>query len=164
MICVVAAVAARRGRVLVCQRASGQRHPGKWEFPGGKMERGETPASALRRELREELSVDAVIGSEIWRTRHHYGDGDPFELRFFAVQSLAGRLRRAPEIAALRWQPAPRLAALDFLDADRGLIAAIASGRVKGLRETTRAIRRVGRGFEARASTTVRSRGARRGS
>jgi 8-oxo-dGTP diphosphatase len=164
VICVVAAVAARRGRVLVCQRSSGKRHPGKWEFPGGKVERGETPASALRRELLEELSVDAVLGNEIWRTRHRYADGDPFELRFFALRSLSGRLRRAPEIAAVRWQPALRLAALDFLDADRGLVAAIASGRIKGLRETTREIWRAGRGFEARASTTVRSRGARRGS
>ncbi len=161
---VVAAVAARRGCVLVCQRSTGKRHGGKWEFPGGKVERGETPEGALRRELREELSVDAVVGSEIWRTRHRYPDGGRFELRFFSVRSLAGRVRRAPEIAALRWHAAPRLAALDFLDAERGLVAALASGRVKGLRETTRARRRVDRSLAPRVSTSSRSRGARRGS
>jgi 8-oxo-dGTP diphosphatase len=161
--CVVAAVAARRGHVLVCQRDARGRHPGKWEFPGGKMERGETPESALRRELREELSVDAVIGPEIWRTRYRYPDGGRFELRFFSVRSLAGRLRRAPEIAALRWHPAPRLEALDFLEADRDLVAALAAGRLTGVCETTRAIRRVDRGLGARASTSSRLRGARRG-
>jgi 8-oxo-dGTP diphosphatase len=161
---VVAAVAARRGRVLVCQRSAGKRHAGKWEFPGGKVEHGETPEGALRRELREELSVDAVLGGEIWRTRHRYPDGGRFELRFFSVRSLAGRLRRAPEIAAVRWHAPARLATLDFLDADRGLVAALAAGRVRGLRETTRARRRVDRGFAPRASTSSRSRGARRGS
>ncbi len=162
MIRVVAAVAARRGRVLVCQRSTGQRHPGKWEFPGGKVERGETPAQALRRELREELSVDAVIGAEIWRTRHCYAGGDPVELRFFSVRSLAGRLRRSSELAAVRWEPAARLAALDFLDADRDLVAALAAGRLKGLRETSRAIQRAGRGSAARASTSVRTSDVRR--
>jgi len=160
---VVAAVAVRRGRVLVCQRAAAKRHPGKWEFPGGKVERGETPARALRRELREELRVDAVVGREIWRTRHCYPGRKPVELRFFSVRSLAGRLRRGTELAAVRWQPASRLPVLDFLDADRDLVVELAFGRLKGLCETTRATRREDRGFAARASTNARLRGARRG-
>jgi 8-oxo-dGTP diphosphatase len=160
---VVAAVALRRGRVLVCQRAAAKRHPGKWEFPGGKVERGETLARALRRELREELRVDTVLGREVWRTQHRYPGGHAVELRFFSVRSLTGRLRRGAELAAVRWQPASQLAALDFLDADRDLVAEIASGRLKGLCETTRATRREGTGLAARASTSARSRGARRG-
>jgi len=160
---VVAAVAVRRGRVLVCQRAAAKRHPGQWEFPGGKVEPGETLPQALRRELREELRVDAVVAREIRRARHRYPGGDLVELRFFAVRSLAGRLRCGSELAAVRWQPTSRLGELDFLEADRDLVAELVSGRLTGLCETTRASPRASRAPAARASTSARSRGVRRG-
>jgi mutator protein MutT len=61
---VVAAVIQNSGKILIAQRKATRRHPGKWEFPGGKVEPGETPPAALRRELGEELGIDAEIGAE----------------------------------------------------------------------------------------------------
>jgi 8-oxo-dGTP diphosphatase len=62
---VVAAVIERDGLVLICQRKRGGRHPLKWEFPGGKIESGEDPKTALERELREELGIAARIGEQL---------------------------------------------------------------------------------------------------
>ena len=59
---VSAGVIQREGRILVGQRRRGDRHPLKWEFPGGKVEAGETPQQALVRELREELQIEATVG------------------------------------------------------------------------------------------------------
>jgi len=57
---VVAAVIEHQGRILICQRRRGHAHELKWEFPGGKLEAGESPEEALQRELREELAIDAT--------------------------------------------------------------------------------------------------------
>lgn len=69
---VVAAALTRHGRVLCAQRPQQGELPGLWEFPGGKIEPGEQPIDALRRELREELSVDVEIGDEVAQTTHAY--------------------------------------------------------------------------------------------
>ncbi|MBV9222550.1 MAG: NUDIX domain-containing protein, partial [Acidobacteriaceae bacterium] len=65
----------RNGQILVGQRRGDDRHPFKWEFPGGKVEAGETPQQALVRELREELRIEATIGSELARYEHEYPSG-----------------------------------------------------------------------------------------
>src|ERR1700704_4603079 len=70
---VAAALIVRNSRLLVCQRHRDDTHGLQWEFPGGKVELGESPAQALARELREELGVDARIGKELFRTSHRYG-------------------------------------------------------------------------------------------
>ena len=72
MTTVVAAVIERDGRILICQRRRGQAHELKWEFPGGKLEPGESPEVALRRELREELAIDAAPETEITRYEYAY--------------------------------------------------------------------------------------------
>lgn len=74
MIKVVAAIALRDGLVLVARRALDQRQAGLWEFPGGKIEPGESDADALARELHEELNISAHIGEEFTRTQYHYAD------------------------------------------------------------------------------------------
>src|SRR5258706_216356 len=84
---VAAGVLARDGRVLLCQRRPTDRHPGEWEFPGGKIEAGETATVCVRRELREELGIDAVPGDELWRTRHDYADLT-VELVFVYIQAF----------------------------------------------------------------------------
>ncbi|HMK30787.1 MAG TPA: NUDIX domain-containing protein, partial [Terriglobales bacterium] len=69
---VVAALILRDGKFLICQRTKHQSMPLKWEFPGGKIESGEQPRDALRRELQEELGISAQIGDEVSRIRHVY--------------------------------------------------------------------------------------------
>src|SRR3974377_409299 len=85
MVQVVAAIIERDGRILVGQRMPGQSHPLKWEFPGGKVEPGETPEQALARELEEELGVSGAAGEIITRYQFAYPGKDPIELLFFRI-------------------------------------------------------------------------------
>lgn len=114
---VVAAVIRRDDDILLCQRRPTDRHPNKWEFPGGKIEVGETVEACLRRELREELGIEAVAGSTLWQTRHDYGDLC-VDLVFVAVSHFD----REPSnlcFADVRWVPRQSLESFDLLDADR---------------------------------------------
>ena len=85
---VVAALIWREGKILICQRTRHQPMPLKWEFPGGKIEEGEQPRDALRRELDEELGIAAVVGDEVVRLTHKYPGGNSVELRFFDVREF----------------------------------------------------------------------------
>lgn len=125
---VVAAVIVRDGRILVCQRNRKDSFPLKWEFPGGKVKRGETPAAALSRELREELGVGSTIGAEVFRTRHKYSQmKDEVELIFFRANLESATLQNRV-FEAIAWLEPAALPAKDFLDADKGLIEKLAGG------------------------------------
>ncbi|HSP98168.1 MAG TPA: (deoxy)nucleoside triphosphate pyrophosphohydrolase [Candidatus Dormibacteraeota bacterium] len=119
---VSAGILVRDGLVLACQRPADQSHPDKWEFPGGKREAGETMAECLRRELREELGIEAEVGAELWQSTHTYPGRLPVALVFFRVDRFAGEPRNLV-FADIRWVDLAGLAALDFLAADRELIA-----------------------------------------
>ena len=82
---VVAAVVVRDGRVLLCQRHDGEHLPLKWEFPGGKIDPGERPEEALRRELLEELDVEATIGDQVAEVRHTYPEKRVW-IRFYRAE------------------------------------------------------------------------------
>ncbi|MGC2536611.1 MAG: (deoxy)nucleoside triphosphate pyrophosphohydrolase, partial [Candidatus Sulfotelmatobacter sp.] len=99
---VVAAVIEKNGKLLVCQRTRHQTMPLKWEFPGGKIEEGEQPRDALRRELEEELGIHAKVGDEIARVQHTYPNGAAVELRFFIVREYEGELENRI-FRDLRW-------------------------------------------------------------
>ena len=126
---VVAALIFKDGRVLVCQRTRHQVMPLKWEFPGGKIEEGEQPREALRRELEEELGIDASIGDEVLRMRHEYKNGGSVELRFFVVNEFTGEIvnKIFKEIA---WAKRAELHSFDFLEADLKLLDGLAAGNI----------------------------------
>jgi len=76
--------------VLLCQRSKTSTHALKWEFPGGKVEEGETPEQALRRELMEELSIEARIDSCVCTNRADYSDGGLFRVYYYIVREVKG--------------------------------------------------------------------------
>ena len=129
---VVAAVIMQDGKILACQRSRKDSFPLKWEFPGGKVRFGETPTAALARELREELAVEAVIGEEIFRTRHKYERmRDEIDLIFYRA-SLPDAAIQNCVFEAIEWVAPSALPAKDFLDADRELINRLANGFPQG--------------------------------
>jgi 8-oxo-dGTP diphosphatase len=124
---VSAGVIQRDGRILVGQRRRGDRHALKWEFPGGKVEAGETPQQALVRELREELQIEAIVGSELARYEHEYPNGSRVHLLFFAVRNYEGEpLARVFE--QIRWTALESLPELDFLEGDLDFVRRLARG------------------------------------
>ncbi len=92
-ILVVAALIYDGDRLLVCQRRADGSFPLKWEFPGGKLEVGEDPLAALRRELEEELGIQVQSAKEIFRNIHSYPNGITVELFFFKVGDFRGTIR-----------------------------------------------------------------------
>jgi 8-oxo-dGTP diphosphatase len=121
-IIVVAAVIEQNGRILICQRRRGDRFELQWEFPGGKVQAGETPQQGLLRELREELNVTAQIGEEIYRTRHRYPELDrELELLFFAA-ALGPEPQSNLAFEQIVWAERARLPEYAFLPADRELV------------------------------------------
>ena len=126
---VVAALIMRDGKLLACQRTKHQPMPLKWEFPGGKIEEGEQPRDALRRELEEELGIDARIGDEVARILHDYKNGRSVELRFYVVRAYRGELENRI-FREVRWVKRTELPALDFLEADLQLVRDLAKGKL----------------------------------
>src|SRR5258707_6549223 len=102
--------------------------PLKWEFPGGKIEEGEQPRDALRRELNEELGIDATIGEEVARVRHEYKNGSAVELAFYAVREYKGEIENRI-FKDMRWAVRSELPSFDFLEADLQLVRELAEGK-----------------------------------
>lgn len=130
MILVTAGILTDGERVLVCQRKAGDRFGLKWEFPGGKVEAGETPAACLRRELAEELGIDADVGPEVHRTDYRYPNGVTVRLLFFKIFRYAG-VPENREFERFVWAPLEELSTFDFLEADREVVDRLARGEVR---------------------------------
>ena len=115
--------------VFICQRRPDQPMGLKWEFPGGKIEPGESPEQALARELNEELGIDATIGPRITTIRHNYRNGGVIEIAFFSVRDYRGEMVNHI-FQQMLWTPVPTLPDFDFLAADLTLIRDLADGKL----------------------------------
>jgi 8-oxo-dGTP diphosphatase len=126
---VVAGLIVKDGKLLVCQRTRHQTMPLKWEFPGGKIEEGEQPRDALRRELEEELGILAKVGDEVKRIQHEYPNGGMVELRFFVVRTYEREIENRI-FKDMQWAEPKELPKYDFLEADLTLVRDLAAGKL----------------------------------
>jgi 8-oxo-dGTP diphosphatase len=124
MVQVVAAIIQRGGHILIGQRQPAQSHPLQWEFPGGKVEPGETPEQALARELHEELDIQDAAGVEIMRYPYTYPGKNPIDLIFFRVTSFRGEPRNLI-FHDMRWEQPGGLAKLNFVEGDTDFIRSL---------------------------------------
>ena len=116
MVEVAAAIVLKANRVLIARRREGLRHAGKWEFPGGKIESGETPQQCLVRELREEFDIQVEIGPFFGENTHQYQRG-PVRIVSYCVRWLSGDLI-LKDHDTWRWVSPEALTEFDLLPGD----------------------------------------------
>jgi 8-oxo-dGTP diphosphatase len=126
---VVAALIVRESKILICQRTEDQAMPLKWEFPGGKVEPDEDLKDALRRELDEELGIDAEIGNKIAAIQHTYANGASLALYFYRVDRFRNEIDNRI-FRDVRWVDRKELPTYDFLEADVRLVKDISLGKL----------------------------------
>lgn len=124
---VVAAVIERGDQILICQRRPNERHALKWEFPGGKVEKGESLEQALARELVEELGIRATIGPEIKRYNFMSNGRSGILLIFFKVTEFAGEIENRI-FSRVIWEQRAKLPSYAFLEGDVVFVNELAAG------------------------------------
>lgn len=120
MIPVVAALIVREGRLLIARRPEGRHMAGRWEFPGGKLEKGESPEDAVEREIREELGLDVRAGRIYQAIAYSYPEKDVL-LLFYAAAVVSGEPRPIEE-AEIRWVTVEELDGYAFAPVDEMLV------------------------------------------
>jgi len=121
---VTAAIIYNNGKILITRRAPGEKHAGWWEFPGGKIEAGETPEMCLQRELMEELAVDTVIFEQLAESIFEYQTG-AIRLLAYRVEIITGELTLRVH-DHLEWAEPSELAGFNLLPADRPIAEKLA--------------------------------------
>ncbi|MBN1835224.1 MAG: (deoxy)nucleoside triphosphate pyrophosphohydrolase [Spirochaetales bacterium] len=116
---VTAALIEKEGLILLARRKKGKHMGAKWEFPGGKVDPGETPEQCLERELREEFSIRARVGEYLGAADYHEGDLH-LDIRLYRTEHLAGEFQ-LHEHEEIRWVEPQRLLDFDLADSDRRL-------------------------------------------
>ena len=114
------------GLVLACQRKRTATYPLKWEFPGGKIEPGESPREALIRELKEELSITVEPGTELFRQEWDYGDMS-FRVYYYSIRSYSG-IPTNMTFEQIRWVKPETLLTMDILDGNREVVNKLVGG------------------------------------
>ncbi|WP_333618416.1 (deoxy)nucleoside triphosphate pyrophosphohydrolase [Dietzia sp.] len=122
---VVGAVVVDGGKILCARRSETMSLPGMWEFPGGKIEAGETPRAALAREMREELDCVVEVEEQVESTRHEYDFGFVTLTTFYST--LAGDAPRLREHSEIRWLDPGELGSLEWAPADIPAVEKIAA-------------------------------------
>ena len=117
---VTAAVIEKDGKILIAQRRKGSALGGRWEFPGGKIEPGETAEACLKRELKEEFDIECEVGKFIIASRFRYCLV-PIELLAYRVSHLSGEFK-IREHEEIRWVSPSELGSFDFMPADKPIV------------------------------------------
>ena len=123
MITVVAAVICRDGKILITRRLDSVHLPGLWEFPGGKVEPGETLKAALMREIREEIGLNVIVFDQCLSVEHEYPKKS-VSLHFFYCAIISGE-PRSLQVAEFSWVTPPELNSYSFPEADREIIRSL---------------------------------------
>ena len=118
---VTAAVIEKDGHVLIAKRRQGSRFAGKWEFPGGKLEKGETPEQCLKRELQEELEIITDVGDLICTTDYSYTPDWTIRLLAYRTIVISGAFN-LNDHEEIRWVKPADLANYDFPEADKPVV------------------------------------------
>ena len=121
MTLVIVAIIMDNERVLLCQRKRTSRYGLKWEFPGGKLEQGETAEACLQRELQEELGIRAVIG-DLYRSHvATYADGGDFHVLYYRVTSFSGTPKNMV-FETVRWVRMEEIPQFDLLEGNAEVV------------------------------------------
>jgi len=126
MITVTAGVLFKETRVFIARRKASGRLAGKWEFPGGKVEDGETAEEGLKRELEEELEIEAMVGDCLGESVYRYDFGT-VKVLFFQVRWEGGEIH-SKDHDQYGWVPLDELDCYDFVAADRAFVKRLMSG------------------------------------
>ena len=107
--------------VLLCQRKQNVRYGLRWEFPGGKVEEGETTERCLQRELFEELGIHAIIGRLMHQQSATYDDGGSFHVWYYSVEGFEGDVQNKA-FEMIHWVPISLLTSYDILEGNRAIV------------------------------------------
>jgi len=121
MIKVAVGIIRKGDHVLLCQRKETAQYPLKWEFPGGKVKRGESAEDCVQRELREELGITAVVGALYDQQEFDYFDSDSFDVYYYLITSFTGSVANKA-FAALEWVPVSMLKSYDILEGNANVV------------------------------------------
>lgn len=125
---VVAGIVIENQELLVAQRTATQSFSLKWEFPGGKIEPGETPAEALVREFREELGIGVETQGVYDHIRYPGREGRPIDVLFLFARRIEGEPQTL-EVEAVKWVPLAVLDQVDFIPANRDVVRRLQKDR-----------------------------------
>lgn len=123
---VTAAMIEKDGTFLCARKAEGKSLAGYWEFPGGKLEAGETPQECLARELKEELNIECKVIAHITTNIHEYDD-KTVELMAYSVEWVSGEITLVDH-DAIKWLPVDQLERLKWAPADVPLVKRLIPG------------------------------------
>jgi 8-oxo-dGTP diphosphatase len=128
MTTVTAGILVRNNKIFIAQRNADKRLPGKWEFPGGKVEKGETPEKCLARELAEELDIDVEVGDCMGESVYRYDFGVVKILFYRAFWN--GKDIVSKDHQAVQWASMDQLSEYDFTPADIPFVEKLKGGQI----------------------------------